>query len=49
MSCRITDLVIDCDDVERQAAFWSAVLGYEEVGREEDDIEILLRRRVDVV
>ncbi|MEX0664649.1 MAG: VOC family protein [Acidimicrobiia bacterium] len=40
MSCRITELVIDCADFERQAAFWSAVLGYVEIGREEGDIEI---------
>lgn len=40
MSCRITELVIDCVDMDRQAAFWSAVLGYVELGREEDEIEI---------
>ncbi len=40
MSCRITELVIDCADAERLAAFWSAVLGYVEIGREGDDIEI---------
>jgi catechol 2,3-dioxygenase-like lactoylglutathione lyase family enzyme len=40
MSCRITELVVDCVDAERLATFWSAVLGYVEVGREEDDIEI---------
>jgi catechol 2,3-dioxygenase-like lactoylglutathione lyase family enzyme len=41
MSCRITELVLDCVDAERQARFWSAVLGYVEIGREEDgSIEI---------
>jgi catechol 2,3-dioxygenase-like lactoylglutathione lyase family enzyme len=41
MSCRITELVIDCVDAEKQAAFWSAVLGFVEVGREGDgSIEI---------
>jgi catechol 2,3-dioxygenase-like lactoylglutathione lyase family enzyme len=40
MSCRISELVIDCADMEKQAAFWSAVLGYVELGREEDEIEI---------
>lgn len=40
MSCRITELVVDCVDAEKLAAFWSAVLGYVEVGREEDGIEI---------
>ena len=36
MSCRITELVVDCADVEKLAAFWSAVLDYVEIGREED-------------
>ena len=40
MSCRISELVIDCADMEKQAAFWSVVLGYVELGREEDEIEI---------
>lgn len=40
MSCRISELVIDCADMEKQAAFWSAVLGYVELGRDEDGIEI---------
>lgn len=41
MSCRITELVLECVDVEKQAAFWSAVLGYVELGREDDgSIEI---------
>jgi catechol 2,3-dioxygenase-like lactoylglutathione lyase family enzyme len=40
MSCRISELVIDCVDMEKLAAFWSEVLGYEELGREDDEIEI---------
>jgi hypothetical protein len=40
MSCRITELVVDCVDVERLAAFWSAVLDYVELGREDGAIEI---------
>ncbi|MEU2241090.1 MULTISPECIES: VOC family protein [Streptomyces] len=41
MACRISELVIDCVDPARLAAFWSEVLGYEELGREEDgSIEI---------
>ncbi|WP_369142227.1 VOC family protein [Streptomyces sp. R44] len=41
MASRISELVLDCADPERLAAFWSEVLGYVEVGREEDgSIEI---------
>ncbi|MEU5088823.1 VOC family protein [Streptomyces sp. NPDC021356] len=41
MACRISELVIDCADPERLAAFWSDVLGYVELGREDDgSIEI---------
>jgi catechol 2,3-dioxygenase-like lactoylglutathione lyase family enzyme len=36
----ISELVTDCADMEKRAAFWSAVLGYVELGREEDEIEI---------
>jgi catechol 2,3-dioxygenase-like lactoylglutathione lyase family enzyme len=36
----ITDLVVDCADAVTLAAFWCEVLGYVEIGREEDDIEI---------
>ncbi|WP_326794306.1 VOC family protein [Streptomyces sp. NBC_01808] len=36
MACRITELVIDTADPERLAAFWSEVLGYVELGREDD-------------
>jgi hypothetical protein len=41
MACRISELVVDCADPDRLAAFWSEVLGYVELGREEDgSIEI---------
>ncbi|WP_282694938.1 VOC family protein [Streptomyces sp. CC208A] len=41
MACRITELVLECADPERLAVFWSEVLGYVEVGREDDgSIEI---------
>ncbi|MFE2010004.1 VOC family protein [Streptomyces sp. NPDC059491] len=41
MACRISELVIDCADPERLAAFWGEVLGYVELGREDDgSIEI---------
>jgi len=40
MSCRISELVIDCVNAEKLAVFWSAVLGYVELDRDEDGIEI---------
>jgi predicted enzyme related to lactoylglutathione lyase len=41
MACRISELVIDAADPERLAAFWSEVLGYVELGRDDDgSIEI---------
>ncbi|WP_411113147.1 VOC family protein [Streptomyces sp. 029-5] len=41
MACRISELVIDVADPDRLAAFWSEVLGYIELGREDDgSIEI---------
>ncbi|WP_437072915.1 VOC family protein [Streptomyces sp. enrichment culture] len=36
MACRISELVLDCADPERLAAFWSEVLGYAELERDED-------------
>ncbi|MFE2376917.1 VOC family protein [Streptomyces sp. NPDC059398] len=36
MACRIGELVIDAADAEGLAAFWSEVLGYVELGREDD-------------
>ncbi len=40
MACRISELVIDAVDFDRLAAFWSEVLGYVELGREDGVIEI---------
>ncbi|WP_317447082.1 VOC family protein [Streptomyces collinus] len=41
MACRISELVVEAADAERLAAFWSEVLGYVELGREDDgSIEI---------
>jgi hypothetical protein len=41
MACRISELVIDAADPEALAVFWSNVLGYVELGREDDgSIEI---------
>ena len=41
MASRISELVLDCADPELLARFWCDVLGYVELGREEDgSIEI---------
>ncbi|MFD8809664.1 VOC family protein [Streptomyces sp. NPDC059597] len=41
MACRISELVLDAADPGRLAVFWAEVLGYVELGREEDgSIEI---------
>lgn len=41
MACRISELVIDCADPDRIAAFWSDVLDYVELDRGDDgSIEI---------
>jgi len=40
MSCRISELVLNCDDPELLARFWSDVLGYVELDREDGMIEI---------
>jgi catechol 2,3-dioxygenase-like lactoylglutathione lyase family enzyme len=40
MANRITTIVVDCTDPDRLAEFWCAVLGYEVVDRENEDIEI---------
>ncbi|MFC9278345.1 VOC family protein [Streptomyces collinus] len=41
MACRISELVVEAADAERPAVFWSEVLGYVELGREDDgSIEI---------
>lgn len=36
MASRISELVIDAADPDRLAAFWREVLGYVELGREDD-------------
>jgi catechol 2,3-dioxygenase-like lactoylglutathione lyase family enzyme len=36
MACRFTELVVDSRDPEALAAFWSAVLGYRELSRDDD-------------
>jgi hypothetical protein len=40
MACRITELVLDAHDPELLARFWCTVLGYVELGRENEAIEI---------
>ena len=40
MACRFTEIVVDSRDPETLAAFWSAVLGYRELSREDGAIEI---------
>lgn len=40
MSCRISELVLNCNDPELLAPFWCGVLGYEELDREDGSIEI---------
>ncbi|MGW0417141.1 VOC family protein [Streptomyces collinus] len=41
MACRISELVVEAADAEGLAAFWSEVLGYVELCREDDgSIEI---------
>jgi catechol 2,3-dioxygenase-like lactoylglutathione lyase family enzyme len=40
MAARITELVLDAHDPELLARFWCEVLGYVEVGRDGEDIEI---------
>lgn len=40
MSCRLSELVLNCRDPETIARFWCEVLGYVELDRDGDDIEI---------
>ena len=40
MSCRLSELVLNCRDPEIVSRFWCEVLGYVELGREGADIEI---------
>jgi catechol 2,3-dioxygenase-like lactoylglutathione lyase family enzyme len=36
MACRISELVIDCRDPQRLAAFWCEVLGFTVLGTDDD-------------
>ncbi len=40
MACRISELVLECRDPERLAAFWCEVLGFGVIGREDGAVEI---------
>ncbi|WP_045730712.1 VOC family protein [Pseudarthrobacter chlorophenolicus] len=40
MSCRISELVLNCNDPELLARFWCEVLGYVELDREDGYVEI---------
>ena len=40
MACRISELVINCRDPQRLAAFWREVLGFVVLGTEDDAVEI---------
>ena len=40
MACRLTEIVVDCRDPEALAAFWSAVLDYRVLSREDGVVEI---------
>ena len=40
MSCRLSELVLNCRDPELLSRFWRDVLGYVELGRDGGDIEI---------
>ncbi|MEU3518648.1 VOC family protein [Streptomyces sp. NPDC006654] len=40
MTSRFTELVFDCHDPERLAAFWCAVLGFKVIDRSEGKVEI---------
>ncbi|KAB8184656.1 VOC family protein [Microbispora catharanthi] len=40
MACRISELVVDCHDPERLAAFWCEVLGFEVIESKDGWVEI---------
>lgn len=40
MSCRLSELVLNCDDPATLARFWCAVLDHVVLGEDEDGIEI---------
>jgi hypothetical protein len=40
VTSRFTELVVDCDDIEKMVSFWCAVLGYQVLERKDDYVEI---------
>lgn len=40
MTSTLTEVLIDCADAERLAAFWCEVLGWQVVDRDDGDVEI---------
>jgi catechol 2,3-dioxygenase-like lactoylglutathione lyase family enzyme len=40
MAARISELVLDCADPSRLATFWCEILGWVELGRTGDEVEI---------
>jgi len=40
MACRFSEVVVDCRDPDTLAAFWSAVLDYRVLSREDGEVEI---------
>ncbi len=40
MTATLTEILIDCSDAERLAAFWCDVLGWKVIDRDEGDVEI---------
>ena len=40
MTSRLTEIVVDCHDPHRLAAFWSAALGYTSIADTNSDVEI---------
>ncbi|TWP34849.1 VOC family protein [Leekyejoonella antrihumi] len=40
MSCHLSELVLNCHNPEMLSRFWCEVLGYVELGRDGNDIEI---------
>jgi predicted enzyme related to lactoylglutathione lyase len=41
MACRITEICIDCHDVELMARFWSEALGWELGERDADGVQLV--------
>jgi hypothetical protein len=40
MACRFTELIIDCLDMQRVAAFWAAALGWQVTVSDEEGVEV---------